>query len=148
MAEISRRQFIEAAGVTPAEVDFIVFGTTTPDLVFPNCGTLLQARLGARGCPAFSVETACSGFIYAMSIADKFIKAGEAKAAEFLDFLLSQSPADRQALYRAGLDRLQADARNRSGAAFAAHADVPGEAHVALVAAGEMRRAFGRLDLP
>ena len=65
----------------PAEIDFIVFGTTTPDLVFPNCGTLLQARLGARGCPAFSVETACSGFIYALSIADKFVKAGEAKCA-------------------------------------------------------------------
>ena len=81
LAEFAARRAIEAAGVTPAEIDFIVFGTTTPDLVFPNCGTLLQARLGARGCPAFSVETACSGFIYALSIADKFIKAGEAKCA-------------------------------------------------------------------
>src|SRR6476619_6109976 len=81
MAEFAARRAIEAAGVTPSEIDFIVFGTTTPDRVFPNCGTLLQARLGARGCPAFSVETACSGFIYAMSIADKFIKAGEAKCA-------------------------------------------------------------------
>ena len=69
MGGAETRRAIEAAGVTPAEVDFIVFGTTTPDLVFPNCGTLLQARLGARGCPAFSVETACSGFIYALSIA-------------------------------------------------------------------------------
>ena len=81
LAEIAARRAIEAAGVTPAEIDFIVFGTTTPDLVFPNCGVLLQARLGARGCPAFSVETACSGFIYALSIADKFVKAGEAKCA-------------------------------------------------------------------
>ncbi len=81
MAEQAARRAIEAAGVTPAEVDLIVFGTTTPDLVFPNCGTLLQARLGARGCPAFSVETACSGFIYALSIADKFVKAGESKCA-------------------------------------------------------------------
>jgi 3-oxoacyl-[acyl-carrier-protein] synthase-3 len=81
MAEFAARRAIEAAGVTPAEVDLIVFGTTTPDLVFPNCGTLLQARLGARGCPAFSVETACSGFIYALSIADKFVKAGESKCA-------------------------------------------------------------------
>src|SRR6186713_1869352 len=81
LAEIAARRAIEAAGVTPAEIDFIVFGTTTPDQVFPNCGTLLQARLGARGCPAFSVETACSGFIYALSIADKFVKAGEAKCA-------------------------------------------------------------------
>jgi 3-oxoacyl-[acyl-carrier-protein] synthase-3 len=81
IAEVAARRAIEAAGVTPAEIDFIVFGTTTPDLVFPNCGTLLQARLGARGCPAFSVETACSGFIYALSIADKFVKSGEAKCA-------------------------------------------------------------------
>jgi 3-oxoacyl-[acyl-carrier-protein] synthase-3 len=81
MAEQAARRAIEAAGVTPAEIDLIIFGTTTPDLVFPNCGTLLQARLGARGCPAFSVETACSGFIYALSIADKFVKAGESKCA-------------------------------------------------------------------
>ena len=81
LAEIAARRAIEAAGVTPAEIDFIVFGTTTPDFVFPNCGTLLQARLGARGCPAFSVETACSGFIYALSIADKFIRSGAVKTA-------------------------------------------------------------------
>ena len=49
---------LKAAGVEPSELDLIVLGTTTPDLVFPNCGTLLQARLGARGCPAFSIETA------------------------------------------------------------------------------------------
>jgi len=81
LGEVAARRAIEAAGVTPAEIDFIVFGTTTPDQVFPNCGTLLQARLGARGCPAFSVETACSGFIYALSIADKFVKCGESKCA-------------------------------------------------------------------
>ncbi len=81
LGEIAARRAIEAAGVSPSEIDFIVFGTTTPDQVFPNCGTLLQARLGARGCPAFSVETACSGFIYALSIADKFVKCGEAKCA-------------------------------------------------------------------
>jgi 3-oxoacyl-[acyl-carrier-protein] synthase III len=81
LAEFAARRALDAAGVDPKDVDFIAFGTTTPDLVFPNCGVLLQARLGARGGPAFSVETACSGFIYALSIADKFVKAGEAKCA-------------------------------------------------------------------
>jgi 3-oxoacyl-[acyl-carrier-protein] synthase III len=81
LAERAARRALDAANVDPSEVDFISFGTTTPDLVFPNCGVLLQERLGARGGPAFSVETACSGFMYALSIADKFVKAGEAKCA-------------------------------------------------------------------
>ncbi len=81
MAEHAARRAIEAAGIAPGEIDLIVFATATPDLVFPNCGTLLQARLGCAGAPAFSVEAACSGFIYALSIADKFIRAGEAKRA-------------------------------------------------------------------
>jgi 3-oxoacyl-[acyl-carrier-protein] synthase-3 len=81
LAERAARRAIESAGVRPQDIDFIVFGTTTPDLVFPNCGVLLQSRLGNRGCPAFSLETACSGFIYALSIADKYIRCGEAKCA-------------------------------------------------------------------
>ena len=58
-----------------------MFGTTSPDLVFPNCGALLQARLGLHGCPALGLEAACSGFIYALSVADKFVRLGEAKCA-------------------------------------------------------------------
>jgi 3-oxoacyl-[acyl-carrier-protein] synthase III len=81
MAEHAARRAIEAAGIAPADIDLIVFATATPDLVFPNCGTLLQARLGCPGAPAFSVEAACSGFIYALSIADKFVRAGESKRA-------------------------------------------------------------------
>ena len=81
LAERAARRAIEAAGLEPKDIDFIAFGTTTPDLVFPNCGVLLQARLGCRGGPAFSIETACAGFVYALSIADKFVKAGEARCA-------------------------------------------------------------------
>ena len=81
LAEVAARRALEAAGVAPEDVDFIAFGTTTPDLVFPNCGVLLQARLGCRGVPAFSVETACAGFMYALSIADKYVRCGEAKRA-------------------------------------------------------------------
>jgi 3-oxoacyl-[acyl-carrier-protein] synthase-3 len=81
LGERAARRALEAAGVEASEVDLIVFGTTTPDLVFPNCGALLQARLGLHGCPALGLEAACSGFIYALSVADKFVRLGEAKCA-------------------------------------------------------------------
>jgi 3-oxoacyl-[acyl-carrier-protein] synthase-3 len=72
---------MEAAQVGPEDIDFIVVGTTTPDLVFPNVGCILQDKLGIHGCAAFSLEAACSGFIYALSIADKFVNSGQAKCA-------------------------------------------------------------------
>jgi 3-oxoacyl-[acyl-carrier-protein] synthase-3 len=81
LAERAARKAMEAAGVTAADVDFVVVGTTTPDLVFPNVGCLVQRRLGIRGTPAFSVEAACSGFIYALSVADRFVATGAAKCA-------------------------------------------------------------------
>jgi len=58
-----------------------VVGTTTPDLIFPSTACLLQNRLGANGCPAFDVNAACSGFIYALTVADKFIRSGSVKTA-------------------------------------------------------------------
>ena len=70
---------LEAAGVEASELDLIVLGTTTPDLVFPSTACLLQHRLGANGCAAFDVNAACSGFVYALTVADKFIASGAAK---------------------------------------------------------------------
>ncbi|MDZ7643349.1 MAG: beta-ketoacyl-ACP synthase III [Woeseiaceae bacterium] len=75
------RQAFDSAGVGIDDIDLIVVGTTTPDLIFPNVATLIQEKLGIHGCPAFSVEAACTGFIYALSIADKFVRAGEAECA-------------------------------------------------------------------
>ncbi|MBM4192058.1 MAG: ketoacyl-ACP synthase III [Gammaproteobacteria bacterium] len=73
---------LESAGTAAEEIDLIVFGTTTPDLVFPNCGALLQQRLGIRSaCPAIGLEAACSGFIYSLSVADKFMRLGDTKCA-------------------------------------------------------------------
>lgn len=72
---------LEAAGVDASDLDLIVLGTTTPDIIFPSTACLVQHRLGANGCPAFDVNAACSGFIYALSIADKFIRSGEVKTA-------------------------------------------------------------------
>lgn len=81
LCEKASRAALEAAGVAPEEIDLIVVGTTTPDQVFPNTGVLLQARLGIQGCPAFSLEAACTGFIYALAVADKFIQTGSARTA-------------------------------------------------------------------
>jgi 3-oxoacyl-[acyl-carrier-protein] synthase-3 len=81
LAEHASRRAIEDAGITAADIDLICVGTTTPDLVFPNVGTLLQDRLGIHGCPAFSLEAACTGFVYALSVADKFVRLGESKCA-------------------------------------------------------------------
>jgi 3-oxoacyl-[acyl-carrier-protein] synthase III len=76
LAEQAARRALEAAGVTADELDMIVVGTTTPDQVFPNVGVLLQHRLGVHGCPAFSVEAACTSFLYGLAIADQFIRSG------------------------------------------------------------------------
>src|SRR4030081_698164 len=81
LAEHAARRALADAGVTAQDIDLICVGTTTPDLVFPNVGTLLQDRLGIHGCPAFSLEAACTGFVYALSVADKFVRLGESKCA-------------------------------------------------------------------
>ena len=81
LAEHAAKRALLAAGIEPSEVDLICVGTTTPDLVFPNVGTLLQDRLGIHGCPAFSLEAACTGFVYALSVAEKFVRLGESKCA-------------------------------------------------------------------
>ena len=71
---------MQAAGVEASDIDMVVMGTTTPNLIFPSSACLLQAELGIRnGSPAFDVNAACSGFVYALSVADKFIRTGDAK---------------------------------------------------------------------
>jgi len=75
------RAAMESAGVTPDEIDLVVVGTTSPDLIFPNVATIIQHKMGIPACGAFSIEAACSGFIYALSTADKFIRAGDTKCA-------------------------------------------------------------------
>jgi 3-oxoacyl-[acyl-carrier-protein] synthase-3 len=72
---------MEAAGVQASELDLIIVGTTTPDLIFPSTACLLQHRLGANGCPAFDVNAACSGFLFGLAVADQFIRSGTARTA-------------------------------------------------------------------
>ena len=81
MAEVAAQRAMEAAGIDPQDIGLLVVGTTTPDLVFPSTACLLQARLGLPDCGAMDVNAACSGFMYALSIADKYIRCGEVKTA-------------------------------------------------------------------
>ncbi len=78
---IAAQRALDAAGITAADVDLVIVGTTTPDVLFPNIGTIVQHRLGIPPCPAFSLEAACTGFLYALSTADKFVRTGESKHA-------------------------------------------------------------------
>ena len=80
LSEHACRTALEAAGLTPADIDLVVVGTCTPDLVFPNVACLLQERMGMSG-TAFSIEAACSGFVYALTVANQFIRAGQATRA-------------------------------------------------------------------
>jgi 3-oxoacyl-[acyl-carrier-protein] synthase-3 len=81
LAEHAARAAMDAAGATPDDIDMIVVGTCTPDLIFPNVACILQERLGVSGGPAFSLEAACSGFIYALTVADQFIRNGQIQRA-------------------------------------------------------------------
>lgn len=78
MAEVAARQAIEAAGCAPEDIDLIIVATGTPDRVYPSTGCLLQQRLSIKNCVAFDVQAACSGSIFALSIADQYIKSGAA----------------------------------------------------------------------
>lgn len=81
LAEQASRQAIEAAGINKNEIDLIVVATTTPDRIFPSTACLLQERLDVHGCAAFDVQAVCTGFVYALGIADKFIRTGAARHA-------------------------------------------------------------------
>ncbi len=124
---------MQEAGVQPTDIDLVITGTTTPDLVFPNISTLIQHRLGIPACTAFSLEAACTGFIYALTTADKFIRTGEAKCAlvmgaECITKLLDWSDRNTCVLFGDG-----------AGAAIVVPSDEPGIISTALGADGQYK---------
>jgi 3-oxoacyl-[acyl-carrier-protein] synthase-3 len=127
------KKAMEAAGVKPQDIDMVITGTTTPDLIFPNISTIIQHRLGIPACTAFSLEAACTGFIYALTTADKFIKAGEAKCvlvmgAECITKLIDWNDRNTCVLFGDG-----------AGAAVVVPSDEPGIISTALGADGQFK---------
>ena len=114
------RKAMEAASVDPAEIDLFVLGTTTPDLIFPSSACLLQKQLGLRDCGAMDVNAACSGFIYALSVADKYIRCGDARkvlvgGAETLSKLINWHKRDTAVLFGDGAGAVVLEASDEPG---------------------------------
>jgi 3-oxoacyl-[acyl-carrier-protein] synthase III len=81
MAEIAAREALDMANIDAAEIDLIIVATGTPDRIYPSTACQLQHRLGIKDCVAFDIQAACSGSIFALSVADQYIKSGAAKKA-------------------------------------------------------------------
>ena len=81
LALAAARAALQAAGRDATDIDLIVVATSTPDMVFPSTACILQQKLGVHGCPAFDVQAVCSGFVYALTVADALIRTGSAKCA-------------------------------------------------------------------
>jgi 3-oxoacyl-[acyl-carrier-protein] synthase-3 len=81
LAVAAARRALEAAGRSPTDIDLIIVATSTPDMVFPSTACLVQRKLGAPGGAAFDVQAVCSGFVYAMTVADAMIRTGSARRA-------------------------------------------------------------------
>ncbi len=81
LAQKASLRAMEAAGVGPGDIDLIIVGTTTEDMVFPSTACLLQAKLGVKQGAAFDIQAVCTGFVYALAIADKFVASGQSKCA-------------------------------------------------------------------
>ena len=111
---------MEAAGVTSKDIDLIIVATTTPDMVFPSTACILQDKLGVENCPAFDVQAVCSGFVYALSIADNFIKAGQLKrilviGAEKMSAILNWEDRTTCVLFGDGAGALILEAQTGEG---------------------------------
>jgi 3-oxoacyl-[acyl-carrier-protein] synthase III len=120
LAEGACRKALEAADVDPAEIDLFIIGTTTPNLVFPSTACLLQKKLGLPDCGAMDVNAACSGFLYALSVADKYIRCGDARkvlvcGAETLSRITNWSKRDTAVLFGDGAGAVVLEASDAPG---------------------------------
>ncbi len=81
LAAHAARHALESAGIAASDIDLIIVATSTPDMVFPSAACILQNKLGIAGCAAFDIQAVCSGFVYALTVADSMIRTGAASKA-------------------------------------------------------------------
>ncbi|MFZ5582522.1 MAG: beta-ketoacyl-ACP synthase III [Pseudomonadota bacterium] len=123
------RRALEMAGVDAAELDLIIVATSTPDFIFPSTACLLQSKLGNKGATCFDVQAVCAGFVYALSIAEKFIRSGSHKkalvvGAEVFSRILDWSDRGTCVLFGDGAGAVVLEASDAPGIlATALHAD-------------------------
>jgi 3-oxoacyl-[acyl-carrier-protein] synthase-3 len=120
LAEHACRKALEAADCDPSDIDVFIVGTTTPDLIFPSTACLLQKRLGLPDCGAMDVNAACSGFLYALNIADKYIRCGDATkilvcGAETLSKIVNWGKRDTAVLFADGAGAVVLEASESPG---------------------------------
>jgi len=126
---LAARQALDAAGLQAADIDLIICATSTPDMVFPSTACLIQQKLGVRGCAAFDVQAVCSGFVYALTVADAMIRTGAARralviGAEVFSRLLDFSDRTTCVLFGDGAGAVVLEASDQPGiVASRLHAD-------------------------
>jgi 3-oxoacyl-[acyl-carrier-protein] synthase-3 len=120
LAEKAALKAIEASGKQTSDIDLIIVATTTPDQIFPSTACLLQQRLDIHGCPAFDIQAVCTGFIYAVSVADKFIRTNSAKCvlvvgAETMSRIIDWKDRDTCVLFGDGAGAVILEASETEG---------------------------------
>ena len=129
LAVEAAQQALAAAGRRADEIDLVIVATSTPDMVFPSTACIVQARLGIAGCPAFDVQAVCSGFVYALTVADSLIRTGSARralviGAEVFSRILDFNDRTTCVLFGDGAGAVVLEASAESGLlATALHAD-------------------------
>ena len=120
---------LSSAGLQASDIDLIIVATSTPDFIFPSTACLIQDKIGAKGCPAFDIQAVCSGFVYALTIADKFIKSGSTRnalviGAEVFSRILDWNDRTTAVLFGDGAGAVVLSAASQPGIlATALHAD-------------------------
>ncbi len=150
LGEIAAKRAMEMAGKTAEDIDLIVFATTTPDLIFPSTACLLQKKLGIAGGAAFDIQAVCTGFVYALGVADKFIKSGSHKCAlvvgaETLSNILDWTDRGTCILFADGAGAVVLEASEEEGI-MSTHLHADGQYESLLNTAGGLSRNKALLD--